>query len=316
MALVSTLTLNNGRRIPQLAFGTFDAQKEDVVKAVGHAIDTGFRHIDSAMFFDNEQEVGQAIAAGLKRNNLKREDLFITSKLWCDKHAPEDVRKACQLSIKNLGVKYLDLYLMHWPMSFHLKEDAEFDFTDPDTLVYESYKLEDTWKAMEKLVSDGLVRSIGVSNFNKRQIEDIIAHGSIVPAVNQIEVNLHWLNTKLIDFCQSKGLQVEAYSPFGFPGFTQKRQAKPLLEQSSVVQIAKKHNKTAAQVLLRHAIQRNLVVITKSVNPERITSNFNVFDFVLTSAEMDKLNKAGMNRRNFDIPAFAQHPEYPFKDEF
>nr|CDS26963.1 aldo keto reductase family 1 member B4 [Hymenolepis microstoma] len=315
MSDVPSLVLNSGYQIPQIGFRTFDAPKEDVIKSVECAIDTGFRHIDCAMFYDNEAEVGQAIAAGMKKNNLKREDLFVTSKLWCDKHAPEDVRKSCELSIRNLGVEYLDLYLIHWPVSFQHKKGVPFDIMDPNTLVYENHKIEDTWKAMEQLVSTGLVKSIGVSNFNKRQIEKIIAHANIFPAVNQVEVNLHWLNEKLIDFCHSKNIQVEAYAPLGSPGFM-KGQVLPLVKQPNVIEIAQKYNKTPGQVLLRHALQRGIVVLTKSVRPKRIESKFKVFDFTLTKDEMEKLNKAGQNQRIFHVPAFAKHPEYPFHDEY
>ncbi|VDO02530.1 unnamed protein product [Rodentolepis nana] len=315
MSLVPSLKLNSGYHIPQIAFGTFDSPKDDVIKSVEYAIDTGFRHIDCAIFYNNEVEVGQAIAAGMKKNNLKREDLFVTSKLWCDMHAPENVRKSCEQSIKNLGVQYLDLYLIHWPMSFQFKKDVPFDIMDSNTLVYEHHKIEDTWKAMEQLVTAGLVKSIGVSNFNKRQIERIIAQSSIAPAVNQVEVNLHWLNEKLIEFCHSKNIHVEAYAPLGSPGFM-KGQAQPLVQQPNVVEIAQKHNKTPGQVLLRHALQRGIVVLTKSVTPDRIASNFEVFDFMLTKEEMEKLNKTGMNQRIFHVPAFAKHPEYPFHDEY
>uniref|UniRef100_A0A0R3TUN2 Aldo_ket_red domain-containing protein n=1 Tax=Rodentolepis nana TaxID=102285 RepID=A0A0R3TUN2_RODNA len=286
MSLVPSLKLNSGYQIPQIAFGTFDAPKDDVIKSVEYAIDTGFRHIDCAIFYNNEVEVGQAIAAGMKKNNLKREELF-----------------------------YLDLYLIHWPMSFQHKKDVPFDAMDSNTLIYEHHKIEDTWKAMEQLVTAGLVKSIGVSNFNKRQIERIIAQSSIAPAVNQVEVNLHWLNEKLIEFCHSKNIHVEAYAPLGSPGFM-KGQVQPLVQQPNVVEIAQKHNKTPGQVLLRHALQRGIVVLTKSVTPDRIASNFEVFDFMLTKDEMEKLNKTGMNQRIFHVPAFAKHPEYPFHDEY
>ncbi|KAM3179806.1 hypothetical protein ACTXT7_017560 [Hymenolepis weldensis] len=251
----------------------------------------------------------------MKKHNLKREDIFVTSKLWCDRHDPKDVKRSCEESVKNLGLEYLDLYLIHWPISFHYADGVGFDLGDPKTLVYEDHKIEDTWKEMEKLVPAGLAKSVGVSNFNKRQIEHIIKHGTMVPAVNQVEVNLHCLNTKLIDFCHSKGIVVEAYAPFGSPAVV-KDQDKPIMQLEAVVEIANKHKVTPAQVLVRHALQRNIVVIAKSVTPERIYKNHDVMDFELTKEEMDKLNGAGMNKRLFDVPAFAGHPEYPFHDEF
>ncbi|VDL59711.1 unnamed protein product [Hymenolepis diminuta] len=315
MTALLTLKLNSGRDIPRLAFGTFDASRDDVVNAVKVAFDVGYRHIDCAMIYGNEKEVGQAIAESMKKHNLKREDIFVTSKLWCDRHDPKDVKRSCEESVKNLGLEYLDLYLIHWPVSFHFADGVEVDFSDPKTVVYEYHKIEDTWKEMEKLVPAGLTKSVGVSNFNKRQIEHIIKHGTMVPAVNQVEVNLHCLNTKLIDFCHSKGIVVEAYAPLGSPAVV-KDQGKSIMQLETVVEIANKHKVTPAQVLIRHSLQRNIVVIAKSVTPERIRKNHDVLDFELTKEEVDKLNGAGMNKRLFEVLAFAGHPEYPFHDEF
>ncbi|CDI97755.1 aldo keto reductase family 1, member B4 [Echinococcus multilocularis] len=168
---------------------------------------------------------------------------------------------------------------------------------------------------MEELVTAGLVKSIGVSNFNKRQLERILAMCTIPPAVNQIEVNLHCLNTKLIEFCRCKNILVEGYALIGSPGFMQ-RKDKPLLEEESVLEIAERHKKTPAQVLLRHGLQRGIVVLIKSVTPERIKSNFDVFDFELTDAEMKKLNATGSKKRYFVFPSLKEHPEYPFHDEY
>lgn len=193
------------------------APTSEVVAAVKAAFDAGYRHIDCAKIYENEVEVGQAIKESMKKHNLKREDIFVTSKLWNDSHHPDNVKKACQESLKKLGLDYLDLYLIHWPTAFHFKEGVDFVYDDPNTVVYEEHKLEDTWKEMEKLVHEGLAKSVGVSNFNKRQIDNLIKHGTMVPAVNQVEVNLHCLNTKLIEYCQSKGIVVEAYAPLGSP---------------------------------------------------------------------------------------------------
>ncbi|KAH9278420.1 Aldo-keto reductase family 1 member C18 [Echinococcus granulosus] len=314
MAPTPTLDLSSGHKIPQLAFGTAGS-KERMEQAVEVAISTGFRHIDGAMLYGTEPEIGAAIASSMRKYNLQREDFFLTSKLWCDKHAPEDVRPTCEMSIKDLGVEYLDLYLIHWPVSFQQKDDGEFDVNDPSRIVYEHHKIEDTWRAMEELVSARLVKSIGVSNFNKRQLERILASCTIPPAVNQVEVNIHCPNTKLIEFCHSKNIQVEGYAPLGCPGFL-KGEVKSLLNDEKVVEIAHKHKRTPAQVLLRHGIQRGIVVIVKSVTPERIKSNFDVFDFELTDVEMEKLNRTDSNKRIFSLPAFAQHPEYPFHDEY
>ncbi|KAM7534118.1 hypothetical protein Aperf_G00000117166 [Anoplocephala perfoliata] len=308
------LRLNNGRMIPQLAFGTFGAGKEVAAAAIKEAFDVGYRHVDCGPSYGNEKEVGQGIAESMKKHGLKREDIFITSKLWCDKHDPKDVRRGCEESLKNLGLDYLDLYLIHYPFSFHVKEGVKYDANDPNCFVFEEHKLEDTWSAMEELVHAGLLKSIGVSNFNKRQVEKILKHAKIVPAVNQVEVNLHCPNTKLIEFCKSKNITIEGYSVLGsFNSFLKKNVILPL---EAVVEIAKKRIKTPAQVLLRHGLQRNIVVIVGGVIPEQMREDYDVFDFELSEEEMNQLNNAGRNERLIPVLTFAGHPEYPFHDEF
>ncbi|KAM7534044.1 hypothetical protein Aperf_G00000116732 [Anoplocephala perfoliata] len=316
MASGPCLQLNNGLMIPQLGFGTFNAEKRLTAKAVKDAFDAGYRHIDTAMIYGNEEEVGQGIAESMKKHGLKRGDFFVTTKLFCDSHDPKVVRKACEDSLKRLGLSYVDLYLIHFPVAFRLKEGFSVLSTDPNRLVYEYHKLEDTWSAMEKLIPAGLVKSIGVSNFNKSQIERILKHCKVVPAVNQVEVNLHCLNTKLIEFCRSKNIVIEGYSPLGNPSVF-KDLDKPVLELEAVIEIAKKHNVTPAQVLIRHALQRKIVVLAKSVTPDRIRSNFDVMGFELSEGEMKQLNEAGQNiRLSRGPPGLENHPEYPFHDEF
>ncbi|KAM7533782.1 hypothetical protein Aperf_G00000116940 [Anoplocephala perfoliata] len=309
------LLLNSGYTIPQLAFGTDGIANEIAAKTVETAYDAGYRHFDCAMIYGNEKALGEGFTELIQKYGVKREDIFVTSKLWCDRHDPQEVRKACEESIRNLGLEYLDLYLIHWPVSFHFKEGAKPDFTDPNCFVYEDHKIEDTWRAMEELVSAGLVKSVGVSNFNRRQIEHIIQHCRIVPAVNQIEVNLHWLNTKLIEFCQSRNIIVEGYSPFGSPGFTKGR-VEEILKLKAVVEIAKNHNITPAQVVIRHALERKIVIISKTVSAERMHSNLDVFGFELNEDEMNLLNMAGRNKRIVTELGLANHPEYPFHEEF
>uniref|UniRef100_A0A0X3PHB8 1,5-anhydro-D-fructose reductase n=2 Tax=Schistocephalus solidus TaxID=70667 RepID=A0A0X3PHB8_SCHSO len=308
------LTLNSGYKMPQVGLGTFMAAPNEVENAVLAAIDTGYRHIDCAHIYGNECEVGKALKTRLDDGTIKREDVFITSKLWCNAHRLKDVRPACEESLRKLGLEYLDLYLVHWPVSFNIKEGRNFSRDDPDVLEYEQVPLEETWKGMENLVEAGLVRSIGVSNFNKSQIDRILAICKIPPAVNQIEVSVNWLNEKMVEFAHSKGIQITAYAPFGSPGVM--ADAPPLLEEEFVKKIASAHGKTPAQVLIRHAIQRNLIVIPKSKNVKRIEANFDVFDFTLTTAEMEILKAHSRNCRLFKIPSMAGHPEYPFNDEF
>ncbi|VDD83741.1 unnamed protein product [Mesocestoides corti] len=266
MSCVPSIALNSGFNIPAIGFGTFGFSRNDVGEAVQCAIEVGFRHIDCAMSYNNEEEVGAAISKSLSSQCLAREDLFITSKV-CNY-----VRSACELSLKHLGLNYLDLYLIHFPAAFHEKPGKNYDVCDPCTVEYECQSLEETWKAMECLVAEGLVKSIGVSNFNTKQLDRIISVASIMPAVNQIEVSVDLLNTKLIEYCHSKGIQVEAFVCCG----ACRKTMTPRLEEPFVKEIAAAHNKTAAQVLLRHALQRGLVVLSRGVTPAAIKSNFDV----------------------------------------
>ncbi|BHF66683.1 hypothetical protein SprV_0200970500 [Sparganum proliferum] len=269
------LSLNSGFKIPQVGFGSFMPRMHEVEDPVLWAIDAGYRHIDCARAYQNESEVGRALSKKLDAGTVKREDLFITSKL---------------------------------------KEGTQFPVTDPSAFEFEYIPLEETWKGMEELVEAGLVKSIGVSNFNRAQIDRILAVCKIPPAVNQIEVTVNWLNQKLIDYCHSKGIQITAYSPFGSPGLM-KDMPSPL-EEEYVKKIALVHRKTPGQVLLRHAIQRGLSVVANSSKKERIQANFNVFDFTLTTEEMETLNTSGRNARVFDAKMVMTHPEYPYKAEF
>ncbi|RTG82096.1 uncharacterized protein DC041_0004427, partial [Schistosoma bovis] len=207
-------------------------------------------------------------------------------------------KKACEETLKNLRLKYLDLYLIHWPVPFQYGESL-FPTDSNGNFCLDEVPHEETWKEMEKLVDDGLVRSIGLSNFNKRQIENILKHCRIKPSNLQIEIHANFPNTQLVEYAQSIGLTVTAYAPLGSPAASPGRV--DLLTEPWVLQIAKHHGKTPAQVLLRYLIQRNLIVVPKSVTPKRIEENFRVFDFQLSKEEMHELNTKGLNERQFKL---------------
>uniref|UniRef100_A0A5K3EZR8 Aldo_ket_red domain-containing protein n=1 Tax=Mesocestoides corti TaxID=53468 RepID=A0A5K3EZR8_MESCO len=303
-ANIPLVKMPSGHSIPVIGLGTFKTTDREVVKtSISAALDAGYRHIDTAHIYQNEADIGEALKVKFAEGGIKREDVFITTKLWGTEHHPMDVRPACGESLRKLQLSYVDLYYVHWPVHLLRQGESRGPFT-----------LEDTWREMEKLVDAGLVRSIGISNFNKAQIDRIMAIARIKPAMLQIESSVVFLNEKLIKYAQLIGLPVTAYAPFGSPG-TSPDYANPL-ELPCVLDIAKAHGKSPAQVLVRHALQRQLVVIPKSTSPKRILENIKVFDFELSPVEMEALNNAEPNQcRRFGLRAWSKLPEYPFDDE-
>jgi len=313
---VPDVILNNGKKMPILGLGTWKSEPGVVTQAVKDAIDIGYRHFDCAHVYQNEHEVGEGINAKIAEGVVKREDLFITSKLWNTFHSPNLVRDACVTTLKNLGTSYLDLYLIHWPMGykegkelFPKNEKGEVAFSDVDYI--------DTWRAMEKLVADGICKSIGISNFSKRQIERVLEIASIVPAVNQVECHPYLNQKKLMEYCGTKKIAVTAYSPLGSPDRPWAQPGDPqLLEDPKIVTIAKKHGKTAAQVLIRYQIQRGNIVIPKSVTKSRIQSNLDVFNFELSADDISVLDSIDCNGRLVPLTGHEKHKHFPFGEAF
>jgi diketogulonate reductase-like aldo/keto reductase len=297
-----------------VGLGTFMSAPGEVGAAVKVALEAGYRHIDCALVYGNEEEIGEALKESMTNLKLKREDVFVTSKLWCTFFRPELVRKACERSLKDLQLPYLDLFLIHWPVALEPSDEHIPAVPRSGVCKLDNTPLLDTWKAMEKLVDEGLVKSIGLSNFNSHQIARILEICRIKPANLQVEIHANFPNTKLVEYAQSKGLTVTAYCPLGRPD--QASELTNLLTRPWVNEIAKKHNKTPAQVLLRWLIQRNIIVVPKSVTPKRIVENMQLFDFVLTPDEMKILSTRGLNKRQVWLPPMKPHPEYPFNDEF
>jgi len=317
-----SVEFNNGLKAPILGLGTWKSTVGEVEKAVTHAIKAGYRHIDCAHCYGNETEVGAGLKAGLAAAGVERSQLFVTSKLWNNKHHPEDVEAACRNSLADLGLDYLDLYLIHWPTGF-LRGDEKFPKNEDGSVKYDfDIHPTDTWLAMEKLVEKGLVKSIGVSNFNSVQIADILEKGKIVPATNQVECHPYLNQSKLLNFCKERGITITAYSPLGSPD---RPWAKPddvkLLDDAKLRAIAAKYNKSTAQLLIRWQVQRGVIVIPKSVTPSRIEENFNVFDFELTAEEMKEIDSFDCAGRIIlpmlnGKPRDAGHPHFPFNIEF
>ncbi|XP_054276766.1 aldo-keto reductase family 1 member B7-like [Macrosteles quadrilineatus] len=249
---VPSVKLNNGHSMPAFGLGTWQMDEAEAETAVKQAIDLGYRHFDTAFIYHNEVAIGKAVRQKIKENVVKREDIFIVSKLWNTCHAKSEVLPACRRSHTYLSLDYIDLYLVHWPFGLKSKTESRnpqvFDGFD-DT------SLEDTWREMEKCVDQGLVRSIGLSNFNSLQVDRIIKIARIKPVCNQIEVHVGFHQQKLIHHCRQKSVEVVGYCPLGAPNRPVKRRnEKSVLDQPAVMQIASVHGKTPAQVALRYLL--------------------------------------------------------------
>ncbi|CAH2093614.1 unnamed protein product [Euphydryas editha] len=301
------IELNDGNKMPVVALGTGrgtateSAPVDEVRHSVYWAIEAGYRHIDTAAIYFDEPQVGQGIADAIANNLVTREELFITTKLWNDKHRREQVVPALKESLKKLGLDYVDLYLIHFPIS--VKEDGS-----PDNVDY----LE-TWQGMEDARELGLTRSIGVSNFNTTQIDRLIANSKVRPAVNQVEVNPTNTQERLVTHCQERGVAVMAYSPFGFLVSRKNPDAPPpRVDDPVLVEMANKYKKTTSQIVLRYLIDRGLAPIPKSTNKKRIAQNIDLFDFSLTPEEVQQINKFNKNVRVIHPKFWKDYPNYPF----
>ncbi|MBU6535214.1 aldo/keto reductase [Streptomyces sp. NPDC057245] len=269
---VPPITLNNGVEMPQLGFGVWQVPDDEAQTAVAQALEAGYRSIDTAALYGNEEGTGRAIAA----SGLAREDLFVTTKLWNSDQGYDSTLRAFDTSLSKLGLEYLDLYLIHWPMPAR-------------------EKYVDTYKAFEKLLADGRVRAIGVSNFLPEHLERLTGETSVLPAVNQIELHPHLQQHTAREVHAELGIATEAWSPLG--------SGKGILDIPAIVAIAQKHGRTPAQVVLRWHLQLGNVVIPKSVTPSRIKENIDVFGFTLDTEDLAAISALNEDRRLGSDPA-------------
>lgn len=272
MSKVPPIILNNGIEMPQLGFGVWQVPDDEAERAVATALESGYRSIDTAAVYENEEGTGKAIA----KSGIAREKLFVTTKLWNSEQGYDSTLRAFDTSLDKLGLDYVDLYLIHWPM--------------PAKGVYV-----DTYKAFEKILADGRAKSIGVSNFLPEHLERLIDATSVIPAVNQIELHPHLQQRASREYHAQQGITTEAWSPLG--------QGKGLLEVPAIVAIAQKHGRTPAQIVLRWHIQLGNVVIPKSVTPSRIKENIDVFGFELDPEDMAAISALNEDRRLGPDPA-------------
>ncbi|GAB1338809.1 aldo/keto reductase [Streptomyces sp. E-15] len=269
---VPPIILNNGVEMPQLGYGVWQVPDDEAERAVATALEAGYRSIDTAAIYGNEEGTGKAIAA----SGLPREDVFVTTKLWNSEQGYDSTLRAFDASLEKLGLDYVDLYLIHWPLPSRGKAT-------------------ETYKAFEKLHSEGRARAIGVSNFLPEQLRQLIEETSVIPAVNQIELHPHLQQRATREYHAEQGIATEAWSPLG--------QGKGLLEVPAIVAIAQKHGRTPAQVVLRWHIQLGNIVIPKSVTPSRIKENIEVFDFSLDDEDLGAISALNEDRRLGPDPA-------------
>ncbi|KAI9272457.1 xylose reductase [Sporodiniella umbellata] len=302
-----TLSRTN-QAMPLVGFGTARIPLKDVAEVVYNAIKTGYRMIDGALIYGNELQIGQGIQKAISEGIVQREDLFIISKLWNSYHHKDNVKKAMQASLKNLGLSYVDLYLVHFPVSdVYMDPESPVDVAD----CFRFYRMErspfhECWKSMESLVDEGLARNIGISNFNVQSILDLLTYCRYKPAVLEIEHHLYLQQKRLINWVISQGIHIVAfaslgptvygdYVPDGIKGIPQ------LMKNPTILQMAQKYQCDSAQIMLKWAVQRNITVIPKTVNINRMKSNRDLFSFTIDPKDMKSLESFERGARFCDI---------------
>ncbi|XP_030562849.1 aldo-keto reductase family 1 member A1 [Drosophila novamexicana] len=327
MACTKFVTLNNGEKMPVIGVGTWQAPDDEIETALDVALAAGYRHIDTAPVYGNEKAIGRVLKRWLDAGKVKREELYIVTKLPPIANRPHEVEPTIKQSLADLQLDYVDMYLVHTPFTVFINPDGSFQYDDEGRVkVDKSTNHAAVWAEMEKLVANGLAKSIGVSNFSKEQVARLLQNCKIRPANNQIEHHVYLQQRDLVDFCKAENVVVTAYSPLGSKGIAKfntaagvVRDLPDLMDIPEVKEIAAAHKKTPAQVLLRWIIDTGVVAIPKSTNEARLKQNLDVFDFELSAEEVARLSALDKNIRICDFSFFRgveQHPEFTFKNQF
>lgn len=317
-----------GDNLPAVGFGLWKIDKPDTANLVHAAVEAGYRHLDSAADYGNEKEAGEGIKSALAAGLCQREELWVTSKLWNTYHRPEHVRAACEKTLSDLGLDYLDLYLIHFPIAlkfvdFDVRYPPEW-FFDPDAeaprMEIDPVPLHQTWAAMEDLKESGLVKHIGVCNYNSALLHDLMAYAKQKPEVLQVEAHPYLSQERLIKLAQNYGMTVTAFSPLGALSYVSLDMAaenESVLETDAVKTAAARLGKTPAQVVLRWGVQRGTAIIPKTARKERLKENLALFDFELSAEEMQAISALNSNRRFNDPAVFCEaafNTFYPIYD--
>lgn len=310
-------TLSSGRQLPSVGLGIWKIDRDRTAEVVQTAVDVGYRHFDCACDYGNEAQAGEGLQRVLATGQIARDDLWITSKLWNTYHRPEHVRTALERTLRDLQLDELDLYLIHFPIAqkfvpFETRYPPGW-FFDPDApqpaMEFDRVPIQDTWQAMEQLQHDGLVREIGVSNFATSQLRDMLNWATVAPSVLQVELHPYLTQENLLRFCQDAGIAVTGFSPLGALSYFSLNMATPeesVIDQPVVRNIATEHGKSAAQVVLRWAVQRGTSIVPKTTSRQRLAENLDIFDFELSEAQMSEISSLNQNRRFNDPGDFCE----------
>ncbi|MBS3748006.1 MAG: aldo/keto reductase [Wenzhouxiangellaceae bacterium] len=300
------MQFRNGDNIDAIGLGTWKSDPGEVGQAVEAALEAGYRHIDCAAIYRNEAEVGTALSRVFARGEIRREDVHITSKLWNNAHLKDDVEPALKKTLSDLGLDYLDLYLIHWPVAFRPGLEG-FPESEPDFLTPDQAPISETWEAMLAARDQGLTRHVGVSNFSIRKLDRLAASGAEMPEMNQVELHPYLQQDELLAWCREHDVLVTAYSPLGSidrPEEMKGEDEPSLLENEVIGEIAEKHGASPAQILIAWAVARDTIVIPKSTNPQRIRQNLESAHIQLDATDMDRIRSLDRHYRYIGGNAF------------